>query len=221
MEFRILGSFDVVKDGEALVLGSGRQCALLAFLLLNANHAVSIERLVDELWGDTPPKRAVKVIQTYVSRLRKVLPEGTLVTRSPGYLVQIEPAQLDLHRFERALEEGQRKLAAHEPAAASTTLGEALQLWRGSALLEFASEPFAQSERPRLEELRLVALEERIDADLLLGRHVDLVGELESLVARHPLRERFRRQLMLALYRSGRQAEALAAYRNTRSMFVD
>jgi DNA-binding SARP family transcriptional activator len=221
MEFRILGPFDVVKDGEALVLGSGRQRALLAFLLLNANHAVSIERLVDELWGDTPPEKAVKVIQTYVSRLRKVLPEGTLVTRPPGYLARIEPAQLDLHRFERGLEEGQGKLAAHEPAAASTALGEALRLWRGQALAEFASEPFARSEGPRLEELRLVAVEERIDADLLLGRHADLVGELESFVAHHPLRERFRRQLMLALYRSGRQAEALAVYRNARSLFVD
>src|SRR5262245_54840670 len=131
MEFRILGPFDVVKDGEALVLGSGRQRALLAFLLLNANHAVSIERLVDELWSDEPPEKAVKIIQTYVSRLRKVLPEGTLVTRPPGYLAKIEPTQLDLHRFERGVEEGQRELAAHEPAAASATLGAALQLWRG------------------------------------------------------------------------------------------
>ena len=221
MEFRILGPFDVVEDGEALVLGSGRQRALLAFLLLNANHAVSIERLVDELWGDTPPEKAVKVIQTYVSRLRKLLPEGTLVTTPPGYLARIEPAQLDLHRFERGLEEGQRRLVAHEPAAASTALGEALRLWRGPALVEFASEPFARSEGPRLEELRLVAVEGRIDADLLLGRHADVVGELESLVARHPLRERFRRQLMLALYRSGRHAEALAAYRHARSLFVD
>src|SRR5262245_25302805 len=221
MEFRILGPFDVVEDGEGLLLGSGRQRALLAFLLLNANHAVSIERLVDELWGDKPPEKAVKAIQTYVSRLRKVLPEGILVTRPPGYVAQIELAQLDLHRFERALGEGQRRLAAHEPAEASTALGEALQLWRGPALVEFASEPFAQSEGPRLEELRLVAVEERIEADLLLGRHADLVGELESLVAHHPLRERFRGQLMLALYRSGRQAEALAAYRNARSLFVD
>jgi DNA-binding SARP family transcriptional activator/tetratricopeptide (TPR) repeat protein len=221
MEFRILGPFDVVKDGEALLLGSGRQRALLAFLLLNANHAVSIEHLVDELWGDKPPERAVKMIQTYVSRLRKVLPEGILVTRPPGYVAQIELAQLDLHRFERALGEGQRKLAANEPAAASTVLGEALQLWRGPALVEFASEPFAQSEGHRLEELRLVAVEERIEADLLLGRHADLVGELESLVAHHPLRERFRAQLMLALYRSGRQVEALTAYRNARSLFVD
>jgi DNA-binding SARP family transcriptional activator/tetratricopeptide (TPR) repeat protein len=221
MEFRILGPFDVVKDGEGLLLGSGRQRALLAFLLLNANHAVSIERLVDELWGDKPPERAVKVIQTYVSRLRKVLPEGILVTCPPGYVAQIEPAQLDLHRFECALGEGRRRLAAHEPAAASTALGEALELWRGPALVEFASEPFARSEGPRLEELRLVAVEERIEAELLLGRHADLVGELESLVAHHPLRERFRGQLMVALYRAGRQAEALAAYRNARSLFVD
>src|SRR5262245_21017895 len=195
MEFRILGPLEAYEGGTLIPLGSDKQRALLALLLLNPNRAVSLERLVDDLWGDDPPARVVKAIQTYVSRLRKVLPKGMLCTRPPGYALEIGPAELDLDRVERALEEGRRALADGRPAHASDTLRKALALWRGPALAEFSSEPFAASEAARLEELRLLALEERIEADLGLGRHADLVGELESLVSRYPLRERFRGQL--------------------------
>ncbi|MGH3137399.1 MAG: ATP-binding protein [Gaiellaceae bacterium] len=221
MEFRILGPLEVMEGDDALPLGPPKQRALLAFLLLNANHAVPLERLVDELWGDDLPARAVKSIQTYVSRLRKVLPAGTLLTRPPGYALEISPEELDLHRFERELSDGHVALVGGKPATAAASLRRALELWRGPALAEFSSEPFAGREGSRLEELRLLGLEDLIEADLALGHHADLVGELESLVAHHPLRERFRGQLMLALYRSGRQAEALAAYRDARRLLID
>ena len=220
MEFRVLGPLEIGREEISLPLGSGKERALLAILLLNANQAVSLDRLVDGLWGDRAPERAGKSIQTYVSRLRKILPAGTLRTRSPGYVLELEPEQLDLHRFERLLAEGQSALAEGSAKLASASLREALALWRGPALAEFRSEPFAQGEAARLEELRLLAIAARIDADLALGRQADLVGELESLVAHHPLRERFRAQLMRALYRSGRQAEALAAYQDARHVLV-
>ena len=221
MEFRILGPLEAGDGRTLLPLGPRKQRAVLAFLLLNANHAVSVERLVDELWGDEPPASAVKAIQSYVSRLRKVLPDGTLRTRPAGYVVEIQPEELDLRVFERELSEGNRALAEGKVAVASASLRRALGRWRGSALTEFVSEPFAVSEGPRLEEVRLFALEGRIDADLALGHHADLVSELESLVSQHPLRERFVGQLMLALYRSGRHAEALAAYREARRLLVE
>ena len=151
MEFRILGSLEILEGATTLSLGPEKQRAVLAVLLLNANQAVSIEKLVDELWGDDPPEKAVKAIQTYVSRLRKVLPEGTLRTRPPGYAIELEPGQLDLHRFERGLEDGHRALTGGNPARASASLREALALWRGSALSEFSSEPFARTEGSRLE----------------------------------------------------------------------
>ncbi|MDP9244513.1 MAG: AAA family ATPase, partial [Chloroflexota bacterium] len=221
MEYRVLGPLEVGREEISLPLGSGKERALLAILLLNANQTVSRDRLVDDLWGEKPPERATKAIQTYVSRLRKSLPAGVLRTRAPGYVLELEPEQLDLHRFERLLAEGQRALAEGSAELASASLREALALWRGPALAEFRSEPFAQGEAARLEELRLLALEARIDADLGLGRHADLVGELDSLVAHHPLRERFRAQLMTALYRSGRQAEALAVYQDARRVLVE
>ncbi len=221
MEFRILGPLELENDGALLDLGPEKQRALLAMLLLDANHTVSVERLADGLWGARPPANATKAVQTYVARLRKALPSGTLRTRPPGYVVEVEADRLDLVRFERALAEGRRALGDGRPMHAASTLREALDLWRGQALTEFASEPFAVAEAARLEELRMLALEERIEADLALGSHSDLVGELDALVERHPFRERFRRQLMLALYRSGRQAEALTAYRDARRYFVD
>ncbi len=221
MEFRVLGPLEVWREEISLPLGSGKERALLAILLLNANQTVSRDRLVDDLWGERAPERAAKAVQTYVSRLRKILPAGVLRTRPPGYILELEPEQLDLHRFERLLAAGQRALAEGSAELASVSLGEALALWRGPALAEFRSEPFAQGEAARLEELRLLAVEARIDADLALGRHADLVGELESLVAHHPLRERFRAQLMTALYLSGRQAEALAAYQDARRVLVE
>ena len=217
MEFRILGPLEV-RDGNRLVpLGGPRQRAVLAVLLTRANEAVSAEKLIDELWGDEPPETAANVLQGYVSHLRKVLGPDVLLTRAPGYVVQLAPGQLDLHRFERLLDEAR----AQNPEQAAATLREALALWHGPALADFAYEPFAQAEIARLEELRLVAVERRIEAALALGRHSELVGELEGLVGKHPLRERFRSQLMLALYRSGRQAEALDAYQAARRALVD
>ena len=221
MEVRILGPLEIGDEEALLALGPQKQRALLALLVLNANHAVSVERLVDGLWGVEAPEKAVKAIQTYVSRLRKALPEGMLCTRPPGYVIELDPDHLDLHCFERLLAEGRHALAEGRSAQASAALRQGLALWRGHALTEFASEPFAGTEGARLEELRVLALEERIEADLALGRHTDLVGELEAHVGDHQLRERFRGQLMLALYRSGRQAEALAAYRDTRRFFVE
>lgn len=209
MEFRILGPLEVVAEGRAVSLGGTRQRALLAVLLTRANQVVSTERLIDELWGERPPKEARNTVQFYVSQLRKVLGADRIETRAPGYAIRIERDELDLHRFERLVAEG------------GPALTEALSLWRGPALADFAYEPFAQAEIARLEELRLAALEQRLEADLALGRHGELVGELEALVAEHPLRERLRGQLMLALYRSGRQAEALDVYRETRRVLVD
>jgi DNA-binding SARP family transcriptional activator len=213
MEFGLLGTLEVRAGGGPLALGAPKQRALLAFLLLHANHVVARERLIDALWGDDPPESAPKSVQVYVSRLRKLLPAGMLVTRPPGYVLEVEPDTLDLGRFERLVAE------AHgaEPVRAATLLREALGLWRGPPLAELWDEPFARREAERLEEIRLAALEQRIDADLALGRHEPLIAELETLVAEHPHRERLRGQLMLALYRSGRQADALQAYRDARA----
>jgi YVTN family beta-propeller protein len=221
MEFRVLGPLEV-RDGDcSLPLAGAKQRALLALLLVNANHVVSRDRLIDKLWGEQPPETAVTSLQVYVSRLRKLLPPETLLTRPPGYLIEIAPDELDLQRFERLLAEGHEALAQHDAEQAAHLLHEALALWRGPALAEFAFEPFAQAEIGRLEDLRLAAVEERIEADLALGRHAELIGELEALVAENPHRERLRFQLMLALYRSGRQAEALEAYRDARRALVD
>ena len=221
MEYRVLGPLEVHNGQGPLPLAGAKQRALLALLLVHANHVLSRDQLIDELWGDEPPETAVQSLQVYVSRLRKLLPAETLLTRPPGYQLAIEPAELDLHRFERLLSEGRDALAEGDPRRAATALHDALGLWRGPALAEFAFEPFAQAEIGRLESLRLAAVEERIEADLALGRHADLIGELEALVAENPYRERLRGQLMLALYRSGRQAEALDAYRNARRALVD
>ena len=212
MEFRLLGPLEVVQRDSALAVGGGKQRALLAVLLLHANEVVSTDRLLDDLWGSSPPATAVKSIQLYVSRLRKELGEGRLVTRAPGYVLRVERSELDVARFEQLV--GEARVAEAERAARK--LREALALWRGRPLADLAYEPFAQAEIARLEELRLDALELRIEADLAGGRHTQLVGELEALVAEHPLRERLWMQLMLALYRSSRQAEALEAYRGAR-----
>ena len=221
MEYRVLGPLEVLDGGRSVPLAGAKQRALLALLLVHANHVLSRDRLVDELWGDEPPDTAVQSLQVYVSRLRKLLPSDTLLTRPPGYLLEVEPSQLDLRSFELLLADGREALARGDPARASRVLHEALDLWRGPALAEFAFEPFAQAEIGRLEDLRLAAVEERVEADLALGRHADLIGELEALIAEHPYRERLRGQLMRALYRSGRQAEALDAYRDARSALVD
>jgi len=218
VEFRILGPLEVGEQGRPLALGGARQRALLALLLTRANEVVSTDRLIDELWGERPPLAAGNALQYHVSRLRKLLaPSEAIVTKEPGYLIRVGPDELDLLRFERLVEEAQRS----SPEAAASILREALALWRGPALADVAQESFAQPEILRLEELRLVALEQRIDADLALGRDAELVAELEALVREHPLRERLRAQLMLALYRSGRQADALDVYRQTRRLLVD
>ena len=219
MEFRILGPTQVVDEGIALPLGGGKQRMLLAILLLHANELVPADRLVDELWREKPPESGVAALQVRISQLRKALgPVGErLRTQSPGYVLRVEPGELDLHRFERLL----TGAADLDTGAAAETLREALALFRGTPLADFAYEPFAQAAIGRLEDLRLLALEKRMDADLALGRHGELVGELETLVREHPLRERLRGQLMLALYRSGRQADALEAYRQARRALVD
>jgi DNA-binding SARP family transcriptional activator len=219
IDARLLGPLEVAAHGARLALGPAGQRALLARLLLDANRTVAVDRLVDDLWGEDVPRTAVKMIHVHVSRLRKLLAAGTLVTRPPGYAVTIPAEALDLVRFERLRERGRTALAAGCAAEAADRLREALALWRGPALAEF-DEPFAAIESRRLEELRMACVEDRIDADLALGGHTQLVGELDALVAHQPLRERLRGRLMLALYRSGRQAQALAAYRQLRQMLT-
>jgi DNA-binding SARP family transcriptional activator len=229
VEFRVLGPLEARDNDEPLALGGGKQRALLAILLLHANEVVSSDRLIDELWGAETPKTAAKSLQVLVSQLRKVLePDRAsgesgrlLVTRSPGYLLQVEAKQLDFERFQRLASEGHQALAASDPARAARALREALGFWRGPPLADLGYADFAQREISRLEELRLAALEDRIAADLECGRHAEVIGELEKLVAEEPLRERPRAQLMLALYRSGRQAEALDAYGTARRALVE
>jgi len=221
LEFRILGPLEMLVEGRPVEIVGTRQRALLAILLLRANEVVSRDRLIDDLWGERPPETAANALAALIARLRKALPPDVVLTRPAGYELRIERRSLDLHGFETLVEEGSAALAAGDPGQASELLRSALALWRGAPLAEFAYEPFAQPATTRLDELRLVAIENRIEADLALGRHLDVVGELQSLVAEHPLRDRLRGQLMLALYRSGRQAEALEAYRTGRRVFVE
>src|SRR5262245_29772532 len=220
MVFGILGPLEVRDVGKTLALGAPRQRAVLALLLLHANQVLPADRLIDQLWGEEAPDTAKVILQGYVSNLRKVLGAAVIVTRAPGYVLELEPELLDLHRFEALLADARAAASGGDSSRAATAFREALGLWRGPALVDFAYEPFAQAPILRLEELRLTALEDRIVADLVVGRHAELVAELEALVAEHPLRERFRGQLMLALYRSERQAEALRAYREARRALV-
>ena len=219
LHFRLLGPLEVERGGITLELGPRKQRAVLALLLLEANRVVPTERLIDELWGDTPPETARSALQVYVAGLRKALGDdgASLRTQSPGYVLDLEPGALDAHAFTALRAEARDA----EPARAADALHEALALWRGAPLAELDGAPFGTAARAQLEEQRLGALEERIDADLALGRHADLIHELDALVVEHPYRERFRAQQMLALYRSGRQADALAAYRSARETFVE
>ena len=219
MEFRILGPLEVVRDGKPLVMGAAKPRALLALLLLHADEVVSSDRLIDGLWGEEAPATAQKALQVYVSQLRKTLDPEILVTQPPGYVLR--PGRLDLRDFEEMLRRGQAARSEGDPEAASRELGAALALWRGPPLSGLEFEPFAPAEIARLEELRLTALEDRIDADLELGAHGELVAELERLVTDNPVRERLARQLMLALYRSGRQTESLEAFRRTREGLLE
>ncbi len=229
MDFRILGPTEVTNDGRPLALGGPRQRALLGMLLLHANEVVSSDRLVDELWTDQRRGDGAKALQVAVSRLRKALQPGLgrgatndlIATRPPGYELCIAPERVDAKHFEALLDEGRRALEAGDPRAARSKLDDALRLWRGPPLADLAYESFCQAEVGRLEELRVAALEERIEADLALGRHAELIPELHALVEGEPLRERPRGQLMLALYRAGRQAQALEAYAQARSALVD
>jgi len=222
MDFRILGPLEIAADsGAAVPVGGGKEAALLAILLLHANEPVSISRLVDLLWDGTAPATAPKILQNAVSRLRRGIGDDRLVTRGRGYQLRVEPGELDLDRFRRRLDEGRRFLGVGEAERASRVFGEALDLWSGPPLADFAGEPFARGEVERLEELRLGALTERIEAELAVGRHAEALTELEALVARNPLDERLRAQLMLALYRCGRQADALHAYQDARRALVD
>jgi DNA-binding SARP family transcriptional activator len=212
VEFRILGPLEVGDGAGPVDVGGARPRALLAILLLRRGEAVTAERLIEELYGGERPATAAKSLQAHVSRLRKALGgDGRLQTRGGGYALELAAGELDADRFAALLERGREERARADDESAAATLREALALWRGPPLSDFAYEEFAQAEVARLDELRLACLEERIDADLACGRHADVVGELERLVAEHPLREGLRARLMLALYRAGRQADALEA----------
>ena len=217
MEFRILGPLEVVEDGRPVSLDRRRMRALLAFLLLHVNEAVSADRLIDEVWGPEPPKTAGASLQNYISRLRKAIGPEAVVSQPPGYALRVDPERFDLARFERLTMEAR----GAEPRERAEKLRAALALWRGPALDDLAFEPFARDEVGRLEEARLAAFEDCIDAELELGRDGELVGELEELVEEHPLRERFRAQLMRALYRAGRQADALEAFQSAREVLTE
>jgi DNA-binding SARP family transcriptional activator len=215
--YRLLGPLEVANESGPVTLGGQKQRALLALLLLHAGEALSIDRIVDGLWGEQPPRTATTSLQNIVSQLRKLLGADVLETRPPGYALRVGPDELDLSQFERLVAEARRSTADER----TRLLRDALALWRGPPLADLAYEAFAQAEIQRLEELRLDALEQRVDAELAAGSGAELVGELESLVAQYPLRERLRGHLMLALYRSGRQAEALDAYLEGRRKLVE
>ena len=221
MDFRILGRFEVLDDGRELALGGGRQRAVLAILLLHRRDVVSIGSLVDGLWGERPPPTAVQTVRVYVSRLRKALGDGVLETHGRGYLLAVDPAQLDAERFEASVADGRAALESGDAGRAAELLVAGLQLWRGRALEEFAYEPFAQAEIARLDEARLAALEDRSDAELRMGGGAELVPELEQLVVEHPLRERLLSSLMVAMYRAGRQTDALEVFQIARRRLVD
>lgn len=227
MEFRILGPVEAVADGEPVELGAGKPRTLLGLLLLEANRVVSSDRLTEALWGASPPGTAPNILQVYVSQLRRALRQAEpgsdrrLVTKRPGYMLRIEPADLDLARFEQLVAEGRAALAAGDPETGAACLREALDLWRGEPLEGAEVEPPALAEVERLAEERLAALADWIEAELQLGRHDFVVGELEALAAANPLHERLTCQLMLALYRAGRQADALEVYRRTRELLVE
>jgi DNA-binding SARP family transcriptional activator/class 3 adenylate cyclase len=229
IEFAVLGPLEATRNGTPIALGGPRQRALLALLLIHANEVVPAERLVDELWSSDVPAGATHSLQVYVSALRKVLepergpgaPARVLVTRTPGYVIRVGAEALDRIRFERLVAEGQKTLAEGDPSGTVTRLRQALELWRGPALVEFTYERFAQPEIARLEELRVTALEDRIEAELALGRDSELIGELEVLARANPVRERLWAHWMLALYRAGRQSEALRTYQELRAHLAD
>jgi len=217
LEFRILGPLEVVREGQLVPLAGQKQRALLAALIVRANEVVSTDRLIDDVWGENPPRTAATSLQNFVSQLRKTLGPDVVDTRAPGYTLRVAAETVDASVFERAVTDARTAM----PEERVERLETATALWRGPPLAEFAYAPFAQGEIRRLEELRLAAVEDRVDAQLELGRHHDVVAELEDLVRQNPLRERLRGQLMVALYRAGRQAEALKAYQDARVALLD
>jgi YVTN family beta-propeller protein len=221
MFFSLLGPLQVVDEGRMLRLDAPKQRALLALLLLRHGESVTVESLAEQLWAGEPPATATKAVRVYVGQLRKALGADVIVTRAGGYAIPLDGHETDVGSFERLATEGRRRLDEEDPEGAARLLREALALWRGPALADFRYEEFAQQEAARLEEARITALEARIEADLALGREDELVAELQALAKEHPLRERLRGQLMLALYRTGRQAEALGAYREGRRLLVE
>ena len=228
VDFWILGPLEVLDGGRTVPLGGVKQRALLGLLLLHANETLSTDRLIDELWGENSPASAAKAVHARVSRLRKALAgeEGSgtgdlVVTRERGYELRLDPDRLDSNRFERLVAAGRSELGAGRPERAASALERALSLWRGAPLADLAYEPFAQPEIARLEDLRVTALELLIEAKLALGRHAEVIGQLETLIAEHPYREGLRAQLMLAFYRCDRQADALQAYQNGRRALVE
>ena len=226
MQFQILGPCEVYQDGSPLLLGGAKQRALLAALLLDEGRVVSADRLIDDLWGEEAPLQARHNLQELVSQLRKSLKrftgtDGRIVTRPTGYMIEVAPGELDLDLFESLVSEGRASSSTGDLSTAVAKITEALTLWQGPPLADLAFEGFAQQEIARLEELRMSVVEERVVLDLDLGRHADVIGELQSYVEANPLRERLREQLMLALYRSGRQAEALETYQDARKVLTE
>jgi DNA-binding SARP family transcriptional activator len=221
VHFGLLGPLEVTYDGTFLDLGRPKQRMVLAALLVHANRVVSLDRFAEVLWPAAPAGRSMGSLPVYIANLRRLLeperpartPPGRIVTHPPGYLLRIAPGEYDVADFEALAGQGNRHLAGGRPRAARQALGEALALWRGRAMEEF---DFDGAEAARLEGLRVAALEDRIEADLDLGAHTAVVSELEALVKEHGLRERFVGLLMVALYRSGRQTEALRAYTEAR-----
>src|SRR5919198_31131 len=228
VDFLLLGPLEARQAGRPLRLGSIKHRMLLAKLLLHANQVVSTDELIDTVWGEQPPPTVRQSLQNHVASLRRAIEPGnggagpprTLITRDPGYMLQLDPNQLDLHRFRRLASEGRGALGG-EATTALRLLHEALSLWRGPVLADVVATGAAWPELVGIDEERIAALEVRIEAELVLGRHLELIGELEALVRSYPLREHLHGQLMLALYRSGRQADALAAYRAARKVLVD
>src|SRR5215208_2950355 len=221
MDFRILGPLEALDGARHVALGGRKRRAVLAVLLLHPNETLETERLIDELWGESPPAHALKTLQVHVSRLRKELAPGVLVTREHAYELQVDVDELDAHRFEALLEDARGELAAGHPDRALAALQRSLALWRGPPLADLAYEPFAQTEIARLEDLRVAAIEQSIEAKLELGRHGEVIAQLEQLVEEHPYREALHAQLMLALYRAERQADALQAYQDARRQLVE
>src|SRR5438034_6040146 len=224
MEYRILGPLEVVDEGEPVPLGRLKERLVLAVLLLHANEFVSRERLMDELWGESPPPTAKKAVNVYVSQLRRALARNAvdpIGTEDGGYRISVGADELDVLHLRRLLASARERAAAGELEAAAEPLREALALWRGPTLAGLLLESHGRDEVAQLDELRLTALMDRIDCDLALGRHEEVLGELQVLVGEHPLRERLRAQQILALYRADRQAEALEAYQQARDVLVE